>query len=153
MTMKQILFLMSMIGSLFFSSCGDEYKWSEFKKLEIDCYGIELFPSANNEFIMTGEIPAEGMNFSFVPKEKYEDWINDIWIDVEGIFQGGTDLSIESVEPRLKGEWGELCIDLNKPHEISVHINKNSSNRPRIIKIDIGGGYYKLNIRLTQAAE
>lgn len=150
---KEIGFFISVLCAMIFSSCGDEYKWSEFKKLEIDCYGIELFPSANNEFIMTGEIPAKGMNFSFVPKEKYEDWINDIWIDVEGFFQGGTDLSIESVEPRLKGEWGELCIDLNKPHEISVHINKNSSNVPRIINIEISGAYYRTHIRLTQAAE
>lgn len=159
MTMKQILFLMSMIGSLFFSSCEDEYYDKVYEPLKCDYHGIE-FSAYPSDFSKFGDIPAEGLEFSIIPDKKYEEiafvsWYWEFDREGKGIVFEFPEGNPHLTDSDIKGEWGEISYDFSQsPHIINIKVNKNDLERPRELGITIGAksGCY-VDINLTQAAE
>lgn len=156
--MKTTLFSVVIAALLcIFTSCSkDNDSWTKFECINVQTRGITLTP-AENGFCQRGVISADGANFSILPDQDSnvagigQVWINGELQDYPDDFSGEPPFLLS--RPVLQGDWGEIKYGTeNSSFVIDFSITKNTSSESRVFKFVLGGGYYYVDLEITQEA-
>ncbi len=140
--MKKVVFIFLLLLVLFpMASCNLD---QEFNPIELSTDGIDFIEV--DRLTLSADIPSEGISFSITGIGKYADrvCVNDVTID--GLVQNDPSIPIYS----LSGDWG--CFN-QKDNTIKFKINPNTTEKIRVLKFTVGGGYWVRYLSLTQKAK
>lgn len=141
------LIIMSVIGCLSLTSCGDDEK---FENIEFKTTGVILSSQSGNSYY--GEIGYAGgeMTFTAMGKNAGNGFLSQI--KVGDYFYEVTDADRNQQLPYTicEKEWGKIELLSISPHVIRMVLLENQTNNSINYELTFGGGYKISNILITQ---